>query len=72
MGFKCPVCLKDFLRNRTAWREHIEVEHNGIGKDVEKFIRKVTAVPLESVEGGEKQPTNKVQKSCAVSILARE
>lgn len=39
MGFKCPICLKDFLRDRIAWREHIESAHNGAGKDIERFVR---------------------------------
>lgn len=34
MGFKCPVCMSDFKNDIEKWREHIEKEHDGIGKDM--------------------------------------
>ena len=34
MGFKCPVCRKDFERNQEVWLKHLEHEHDGVGKDI--------------------------------------
>lgn len=41
MGFKCPICLRDFKKNKQIWKDHIEKEHKGLGKDtlnVYKYI----------------------------------
>lgn len=32
MGFKCPLCKKDFGNNKDAWKEHIN-KCNGVGVD---------------------------------------
>ena len=40
MGFKCPLCLKDFDKDKAAWFAHIEKEHRGLGKDVVNFTIK--------------------------------
>jgi hypothetical protein len=34
MGFRCPICSKDFDKDKDKWNEHISVEHYGAGKDV--------------------------------------
>lgn len=39
MGFKCPICFKDFAFSKKDWEDHIANEHNGIGKDVETMVR---------------------------------
>ena len=40
MGFKCPICLEDFKKNKSAWEKHIAEKHYGAGLDVAKFIIK--------------------------------
>jgi len=42
MGFKCPLCLKDFKRNKKAWVKHCKEEHKGIGKDIVKAVKIIT------------------------------
>jgi len=32
MGFKCPICNKDFGRDRKDFNKHIETNHKGIAK----------------------------------------
>lgn len=41
MGFRCPICLKDFGKNKEEWQEHITTSHFGAGDDCVKFIKKV-------------------------------
>jgi hypothetical protein len=31
MGFKCPVCLKDFKRDKKEWEKHCAEKHLGSG-----------------------------------------
>lgn len=38
MGFKCPVCLKDFGYDKTSWDKHIVEAHYGVGKDMTNMI----------------------------------
>ena len=41
MGFKCPVCMKDFKIDIKKWKKHLKEEHNGIGIDIfEKILIK--------------------------------
>ncbi len=40
MGFRCPVCMKDFCRDKEKWEEHIKNEHDGIGKDIVNLLEK--------------------------------
>ncbi len=42
MGFKCPVCLKDFSRDRIAWLGHIKEAHQGLGADAVTLVKKLT------------------------------
>lgn len=42
MGFKCPMCLKDFGNSKAEWKEHIMSAHHGIGLDVVKVVEKST------------------------------
>lgn len=41
MGFKCPVCKKDFGNQKQKWNEHIEKEHCGVGKKAVEYITKM-------------------------------
>ena len=40
MGFKCPICLEDFGRDKSSWQKHISEKHHGAGLDVATFIIK--------------------------------
>jgi len=42
MGFKCPICLKDFKYDNKAMLEHTKVSHGGIGNDFIKVIENMT------------------------------
>jgi len=42
MGWKCPICLKDFGRDKKSQQEHLEKEHRGIGAEIEKTLSKMT------------------------------
>lgn len=42
MGFKCPVCKKDFGTDKEAWQDHLKNQHRGIGKDIENVVRKMS------------------------------
>ena len=41
MGFKCPVCIKDFGLNKDEWEDHIKTEHRGISLDILRVIKKI-------------------------------
>ena len=42
MGFRCPVCLKDFDRNKKAWQRHIKKCCNGITKEFVHGVLEMT------------------------------
>ena len=42
MGFRCPLCLKDFLRDKKAWEEHCSKAHEGLGEDVVNLVKNIT------------------------------
>ena len=42
MGFKCPVCLKDFKKDKDSWIKHCKESHLGAGEDIIKFVKKIT------------------------------
>jgi hypothetical protein len=41
MGFRCPVCSKDFGNNKNEWSKHIYNEHDGLGNDCVMCLRKI-------------------------------
>lgn len=51
MGFKCPICLKDFGTDKKAWQKHIDTEHYAVGADCVKVVRAVTGV-TSKIRGG--------------------
>ena len=53
MGWKCPICLKDFGRDKDAQQKHMREEHNGAGADLEKIIR--TSAEGESEESAQQE-----------------
>ena len=34
MGYRCPICLKDFQREKEKWEEHCKEAHGGVGNDI--------------------------------------
>jgi hypothetical protein len=38
MGFKCPVCFKDFGRDKEEWSTHTKTAHKGVGDDIRKAL----------------------------------
>lgn len=38
MGFKCPICQKDFGRNKDLWVDHCKNCCNGVAEDVVSFV----------------------------------
>jgi uncharacterized C2H2 Zn-finger protein len=44
MGFKCPVCHKDFNTNKNSWKKHVSTAH---GKIVKGLIEKI-AKPINN------------------------
>lgn len=42
MGFKCPICFKDFGTQKNKWKNHIEKAHNAIAKDIVNLVTKIT------------------------------
>ena len=34
MSFKCPICLKDFQRNKLEWKKHINEAHSSAGEKI--------------------------------------
>lgn len=47
MGYKCPVCLNDFGRDKAKWSEHIKTTHFGCGNDIVKAVEKIAEVVNE-------------------------
>lgn len=52
MGFKCPICLKDFGNDKKEWEKHIQTKHDGIGLDIVYFVKKT--VKGEKKKGGKR------------------
>jgi len=42
MGFKCPICLKDFFKDKEKFNEHIKKEHKGIANNFKIALQKTT------------------------------
>ena len=59
MGFKCPLCKKDFGRNKNEWKNHISNVHHGIALDAVNSIKAATQENKE--ESQAQQPTNASQ-----------
>jgi len=38
MGYRCPICFKDFGKDKDAWEKHCEKEHYGAGKVMVKGV----------------------------------
>lgn len=47
MGFKCPVCFKDFKTNKREWEEHCKKEHSGLGEYAVKLLKKIAEKPTK-------------------------
>lgn len=41
MGFRCPVCHKDFGKEKAEWQKHCDEAHAGVGAQVVKAITDV-------------------------------
>lgn len=41
MGFKCPVCFKDFKQNKKEWEKHCKEYHKGCAKDIVNLTTKI-------------------------------
>ena len=41
MGFKCPVCKKDFGKDHNEWKNHVEAEHSGVGRDIVALLKNI-------------------------------
>jgi len=39
MGFKCPICMKDFGTDKAHWKKHIDTEHYAAGADCVKLVK---------------------------------
>ncbi len=42
MGFRCPICLEDFGKDREKWGRHCKDKHDGLGKDAADLVREMT------------------------------
>ncbi len=42
MGFKCPICSKDFKTDKSSWEEHIKSDHDGTGLDFLNVLKSAT------------------------------
>jgi len=42
MGFKCPLCFKDFKHDKIEWEKHCANAHKGIGKDIVGVLIKIS------------------------------
>ena len=41
MGFRCPICKKDFKNNKVEWQKHVDTQHLGAGAVVVKMVREM-------------------------------
>jgi len=53
MGFKCPVCKKDFKQKRDEWSDHCATAHFSIGANIVNILERAT-----NQENGEKEDQN--------------
>ena len=44
MGFRCPICHKDFGQDNNALIKHSKEAHDGIAKDIIEVVKKITTV----------------------------
>lgn len=40
MGFKCPICLKDFANDKAERDKHCAEKHAGVGQDIIELVVK--------------------------------
>jgi hypothetical protein len=59
MGFKCPVCFKDFGRDKEEWSIHTKTAHKGIGDDIRKALD-IAVTPEASHNSGSSGSETKV------------
>ena len=50
MGFKCPLCFEDFLRDRDALQKHLDTAHYQIGADLLKLIEPCSKVDADTTK----------------------
>lgn len=41
MGYRCPVCMKDFGVEKEKWSSHCQVEHFGAAKIYVDTVKKI-------------------------------
>lgn len=41
MGFKCPICLEDFGKDKAAHEKHMQEKHDGLAADFKKALMNV-------------------------------
>ena len=54
MGFKCPVCLKDFGHDKKAWEKHCKNKHLALGEDMVNTLDKITGSKIKHITQEEK------------------
>jgi len=42
MGFKCPICLQDFKKDKKQFDDHLKTKHAGVGENIKNLIIKIT------------------------------
>ena len=45
MGFKCPICFKDFKANKKEWEKHCRENHNKLAFDMVNILSKIVNKP---------------------------
>ena len=65
MGFKCPLCLKDFGRDKKKWGKHIKDKHKGCAKDIVNGITNAYEKQLKEIMNKKNKGVNHVDEiSC--------
>lgn len=49
MGFKCPICQKDFAKDRDAWSKHCTTCCGGAAGDIVKLVTDLGKKPDDVV-----------------------
>lgn len=55
MGFRCPLCFKDFGRDKKAWEDHCKNDHGGAAAIAVKAV-------FDVVEGEAQQGSGEGQE----------
>lgn len=60
MGFKCPICMKDFGQSKEKWQDHCKQSHMGAGQDIINIIKDINKKTEKEKQNGKNTSDPKI------------